>query len=295
MAAIDDLLPVLQPAEWDPTDGVARRLFDHPDAAWVTYGWDFPTHFRFARASDLAELGLGPDELHARAVANLEARELQLRELCVGLPGGDRVWVLCADDRPFADAGLLDEWLVRRAAFRLNTAVVAAVTPIRGLLVLGDATDREQLAALAQLAAEASTRADRTRIGRGVWMCSDGVVVGLAAGVEASAAAVEARWTPPALALRRVVDDHGVVRGVLAEVPARGAGSLARDAASVAGQLLEAAQGVDGLDGPCWLVLPADAPPDRVAALRAWVATLAREVAARSPSGRVLRVEVLAR
>jgi hypothetical protein len=296
--SVERLVPVLKPADWSPDDVVARRIVDQRACPWVACGWDFPTHFRFLRSADLEELGLSREGALDRAIENLAAQELVLREIAVGMPDGDRVWVLCVDEVPWADAALLDAALMRRAALRLNAAVVAAVTPIRGLLVLGDATDREQLVALAAVAAEAHVRADRPPITDEIWLWTEGDVVGLGAGVEASREAVDEAWTPPRLDLLRVTDQEGRLRALVAPVPPRGVGQLERDARSLAGALLERAQTVEGFDGVCVVALPylpGIAPPELeriLADLRVWAAELAGDVGAVSRTGRPLRLEL---
>lgn len=300
MADLDDLVPVLKPAEWEPEDTFARRALGRHDAPWIAYGWDFPTHFRFLRTDELPGLGLAPHTVHARAVQNLSARSLALTEVPVG-HSDSGVWVLGVEGVTYADAAVLDPLLMRRAATRLGTELLAAVTPARGLILLGDGRNRLHVAALESVAAEVFTRADRPPITDGIWLLVDGEVVGVGQGVDASAEALRDRYLPPALDLLRLMDDRGRIRALVAHLVPREPSRIARDAKALASELLSVAETVDTFDGLCvvWVDLPED-PSDHpvvraaVDEAREWAARLVLETRATTRDGRPLRVDVVA-
>eukprot|EP01035_Chromulina_nebulosa_P005892 gene5892-biopygen4990 len=120
----------------------------------VFYAFDVGSHYELVSNRDLARLGLSPDELHERALANLRALNLEVRA-----HQGERTMMLTAGGNYEATLILLPE-IWETIAEMVSGRIVVSVPGRDMLLVAGDA-DPENLAELRRVTSSAIERADK--------------------------------------------------------------------------------------------------------------------------------------
>lgn len=120
----------------------------------VLYAFDLDTHYVMVAQRDLARLGASSDELHARALENLRAMNLEVRA-----HKGDRILMLTAGGNYEATLLLLPE-IWTSVASMVSGNLVAAV-PARDILyVTGDA-NADDLADLRRWTSRALENVDK--------------------------------------------------------------------------------------------------------------------------------------
>jgi hypothetical protein len=130
------VLFTLKPSDWSVRDRVlCRPLFDAParaDVPLMAYGEDLPNSFSLFKRGGSREGEL--DALHAQALENLKAISVEIQELGEGSPR-----VLAVSGHYFAAEKVLDVSFMRVLHERLDSQVLLAAVPRKGLLLLTSA------------------------------------------------------------------------------------------------------------------------------------------------------------
>ncbi|WNG14956.1 hypothetical protein [Cystobacter fuscus] len=138
------VLFTLKPPDWSVRDRVLYRpLFDAParaDVPLVVYGEDLPNSFSLFRRGGSRDGEL--DTLHAQALENLKAISVELQEL-----GEGPRRVLAVSGHYFAAEKVLDVPFLRAMHERLDSQVLLAAVPRKGLLLLASALVEPSLTA----------------------------------------------------------------------------------------------------------------------------------------------------
>lgn len=148
---------------------IHTNLADLGDVPVVAYGVDHPQSFAITIAGPDVDL----DDLHAQAMTNLAAEEVEIEHVEV-----DGLTMLAISGSFYAAEKLLDRAFMRQLHTRLGAEVLAASVPRRGLLfvVAADPADPSNVALLAA-AAEAESKTTRA-ISEAMLVIADGEVVG---------------------------------------------------------------------------------------------------------------------
>ena len=137
------VLFTLKPSDWSVRDRVlCRPLFDAParaDVPLVAYGEDLPNSFSLFKRGGSRDGEL--DVLHAQALENLKAISVEVQEL-----GEGPHRVLAVSGHYFAAEKVLDVPFLRAMHERLDSQVLLAAVPRKGLLLLTSALVEPPLA-----------------------------------------------------------------------------------------------------------------------------------------------------
>ena len=128
------LMPTFKPGNWGGRDECLCRPILEPGPATlplIVYGEDAPQTFGLLKKDGTREKSI--DEIHARAMANLKAVEVQIEE--IDLP---ELKVLAIGGGYFAAEKILDEDFMRQMQERLGVKLLAAGVPRKGMLLLTD-------------------------------------------------------------------------------------------------------------------------------------------------------------
>lgn len=171
-----DNLPVL-PSLRTRGEAVAQNMTFRPllsDAAGddipvIAYGTDSPTQFGLITGKANEDV----DALHAKAIANLIAQQVQVEEISGEL--------LVVTDNFFATEKLLDEAFMQSLQQRLKAKLLAVTVPRRGLMFVMDGMPRDPQRGMAILAGlTAKEGGTSRRISSAILLVQDGKVVGRA-------------------------------------------------------------------------------------------------------------------
>ncbi len=195
----DNLFPALKPADWAQSarkHAVVKDIFSdnsgNEQDPVVAYAIDSPTQVQFVNKIDLAS-SLTVDELHQRALANLEKRletacEWQEFKADSGNAEIGEVKGLVLKGDYFASEAMLSEKILRQAHEQLDAALLMVIAPFRGELFashLMSETDIEVDRALfAALAIKRHYYPDQAPISPNAWIVRNGKVVGHIAGMD---------------------------------------------------------------------------------------------------------------
>ncbi|EPX64601.1 hypothetical protein D187_000023 [Cystobacter fuscus DSM 2262] len=138
------VLFTLKPSDWSVRDRVlCRPLFDAParaDVPLVAYGEDLPNSFSLFRRGGSRDGDL--DALHAQALENLKAISVEIQEV-----GEGPQRVLAVSGHYFAAEKVLDAPFLRAMHERLDSQVLLAAVPRKGLLLVTSALVEPSLTA----------------------------------------------------------------------------------------------------------------------------------------------------
>ncbi|WNG24453.1 hypothetical protein F0U62_10825 [Cystobacter fuscus] len=170
------VLFTLKPSDWNARERVlCRPLFDAParaDVPLVVYGEDLPNSFSLFRRGGSRDGEM--EALHAQALENLKAISVELEEFGVG-----RQRMLAVSGHYFAAEKVLDVPFLRAMHERLDSQVLLAAVPRKGLLLLTSALVEPPLAAgFIALCEEQYASQDSAPISPTPLVIQDGVIRG---------------------------------------------------------------------------------------------------------------------
>lgn len=185
MDVIDVVKPLLKPADWGGEEVVRARFADTPHAPVIGFAVDHGSMVQFINHNQIPE-DQDYDELKKRAIANLENTLGEIKWEMTDIAENYSVPMAAFAGDYYCAEAILSERIMKRAHELLDSEILVATTPARGML-LALAIDPENpedpavpfMDAFSSMAADTYCGDPSAPITPALWVVRDGVIQGI--------------------------------------------------------------------------------------------------------------------